>query len=104
MKEDIAPAQLRAARALIGWSREQLAHAAGSTERTIARIELAETLPRPATLQSLRTALEAAGVIFVDENGEGAGVRLRKTGSPAPPSFADTIGTALNSLPKKADE
>lgn len=30
------------------------------------------------TVAAIRTALEAAGVIFVDENGEGPGVRLRK--------------------------
>lgn len=30
------------------------------------------------TLAAIRTALENAGVIFIDENGEGPGVRLRK--------------------------
>jgi len=78
MKEDIIPAQLRAARALAGWSREQLASAAGTTERTIARIELSETMPRTSTLAAIRAALEAAGVEFIPENGGGAGVRLRK--------------------------
>ena len=33
---------------------------------------------RPATIAAIRSALESAGVIFVPENGEGAGVRLRK--------------------------
>ncbi|MET4691245.1 hypothetical protein ABIA13_005753 [Sinorhizobium fredii] len=32
------------------------------------------------TMQAIRSALEAAGVIFIDENGEGPGVRLRKKG------------------------
>ena len=31
------------------------------------------------TLQKLRSAFETAGVIFIDENGQGPGVRLRKT-------------------------
>jgi predicted transcriptional regulator len=78
MKQDIRPAQLRAARALIGWSRERLALEVDLTERTIARIEDADTSPRQSTLAAIRTALEAAGVIFIDQNGEGPGVRLKK--------------------------
>ncbi|NKE43643.1 helix-turn-helix transcriptional regulator [Roseomonas frigidaquae] len=72
------PAQLRAARALVGWSRPQLASAAGTTERTLARIEGADTAPRDSTIAAIRAALEAAGVDFIAENGGGPGVRLRK--------------------------
>ena len=75
MKQDIAPAQLRAARALVGWSRDKLAEVADTTTRTLARIEAGETVPRPATLTSIRAALEAAGVEFT--NGDAPGVRLR---------------------------
>lgn len=78
MKNDILPAQLRAARALVGWSRDKLAGAAGTTERTIARFEDGLTSPRVSTAAAIRTALEAAGVMFIDENGNGAGVRLAK--------------------------
>jgi transcriptional regulator with XRE-family HTH domain len=78
MKKDILPSQTRAARALVGWSRDDLAAAAKTTVRTIARFELGETLPHPRTLAAIRTALEAAGVEFIAENGGGAGVRLRK--------------------------
>lgn len=46
--------------------------------RTIAHFEKGQRQPIPANLTALRTALEAAGVIFVAENGEGPGVRLRK--------------------------
>jgi predicted transcriptional regulator len=77
MKKDIAPAQLRAARALVDWSRERLAAAAQTTERTVARIEAGETTPRGSTVAAIRAALEAAGVEFIDENGGGPGVRLR---------------------------
>jgi transcriptional regulator with XRE-family HTH domain len=77
MKEDILPAQLRAARALVDWSREDLAAAAKTTTRTLARIEAGETEPRGSTLAAIRAALEAAGVEFIAENGGGAGVRLR---------------------------
>jgi len=76
MKEDIRPAQLRAARALVGWSREDLAAATGTTVRTLARLEANETQPRVSTLSRIRSALENAGVEFT--NGDAPGVRLRK--------------------------
>jgi transcriptional regulator with XRE-family HTH domain len=76
MKEDIIPAQLRAARALVGWSREDLAAATGTTVRTLARWETDETQPRASTLSRIRAALERAGVEFT--NGDSPGVRLRK--------------------------
>ena len=44
---------------------------------TVSRLERGEEI-MPRTLQAVRSALEAAGVIFIDENGEGPGVRLRK--------------------------
>lgn len=84
MSEDIHPGQLRAARALIGWTREQLAEAAGTTTRTLARLEAGETEARTSTARAIRAALETAGVIFVQENGEGPGVRLRRTDKEKP--------------------
>lgn len=66
---------------MIGWSREDLAAAAGTTIRTLARLEGGETAPRAGTLAAIRAALEAAGVEFIAENGGGPGVRLRKGGS-----------------------
>lgn len=76
MKTDILPQQIRAARALIDWTREDLANASGVTVRTLARIESSQTLPRPATLQAISSALEAAGIEFISQNGGGPGVRL----------------------------
>lgn len=78
IKVDITPPQLRAARALLDWSREELASKADTTARTLARIEAGETVPRQSTTEAIRSALEAAGVQFIPENGGGAGVRLRK--------------------------
>jgi len=78
MSDDIKPSQLRAARALIEWTRETLAAAAGTTTRTLARLESGEASPRASTSKAIRSALEAAGVEFIPENGGGAGVRLRK--------------------------
>ncbi|MDL2410712.1 helix-turn-helix transcriptional regulator [Rhizobium calliandrae] len=78
MKKDIYPEQIRAARALIDWTREDLADASGVTIRTLARLESAQTIPRQTTLKALSAALEAAGVEFIPENGGGPGVRLAK--------------------------
>lgn len=44
---------------------------------TIVRLEAGEEL-KPRTVEAIQRAFEEAGVIFVDENGEGPGVRLRK--------------------------
>ena len=74
----IMPAQCRAARALIGWSQDQLAAASKVAKATIANFEAGRRAPYDRTLADLRAALEAAGCEFIDENGGGAGVRLRK--------------------------
>jgi transcriptional regulator with XRE-family HTH domain len=72
--------QIKAARALLAWSQEQLADAAGVSIPTIKRLE-AQDGPlggRSGTAEKIRTTLENAGVHFVKENGGGPGVRLRK--------------------------
>lgn len=72
--------QIRAARALIRWEQKDLAEASKVSLPSIKRLE-AQPGPLAAqarTVEALRQALEAAGVIFVAENGEGPGVRLRK--------------------------
>ncbi|MBB3809868.1 transcriptional regulator with XRE-family HTH domain [Pseudochelatococcus contaminans] len=55
-----------------------LANAANVSRNTVVSFEKGQRTPNPNNLTAIRTALETAGVIFVDENGEGAGVRLRK--------------------------
>lgn len=74
----ITPAQCRAARALIEWSQQQLAEAAKVGVVTVRQFEGNASQPRNSTLEVIQRALESAGVIFVPENGEGPGVRLRK--------------------------
>ena len=64
-------------------TREKLAEESGVPLRTLARLELGEGSPQKRTLAAIRTALEAAGVIFVEENGEGPGVRLKKSAGDA---------------------
>jgi len=77
IKGMISPAQIRAARALIGWKQTELASAAGLSEMSVKNIERGSTDPRVSTLEAIRTALEAAGVEFInDERGDGV-VRLR---------------------------
>lgn len=73
--------QMRAARALLGWSQVELSHAAGVSLPTIKRLEPGDDplTGSHQTIEAIRRALEAAGVIFVAENGEGPGVRLKKS-------------------------
>ncbi|MEQ1952475.1 helix-turn-helix transcriptional regulator [Mesorhizobium sp. CN2-181] len=74
----LTSAQCRAARALLEWSREELAAASKVAVRTVVDFERNAREPREVTKDALQRALEAAGVIFVAENGEGPGVRLKK--------------------------
>jgi hypothetical protein len=79
----LSAAQIRAARALLRWSAADLAKEASVGANTIRRAEVAEgrTSLTAANELAIRRALEAAGVDFIDENGGGAGVRLRKPGN-----------------------
>jgi len=76
----LTSSQIRAARALLRWSAEDLARDSAVGITTIRRAELAETETSltVANDRALKNALENAGVEFIDENGAGAGVRLRK--------------------------
>ena len=75
----LTSAQIRAARALLRWSAEDLARESTLGVTTIRRAELSEgeTSMTTANDSAVRRTLEAAGVEFIDENGGGAGVRLR---------------------------
>lgn len=59
-------------------SQDRLAEASGVAKRTIASFENEDRQPYERTRAALREALEAAGVEFIQENGGGPGVRLRK--------------------------
>jgi transcriptional regulator with XRE-family HTH domain len=74
----ITAAQCRAARGLIAWSQQDLAQRAGIGTVAVHQLENGTSSPRRATLDVVRRAFETAGVEFIDENGGGAGVRLRK--------------------------
>jgi transcriptional regulator with XRE-family HTH domain len=73
--------QIRAARALLGWSQAQVAQHSGLSVPTVKRAEGAGAIAAAAeAVAAIRAALVAAGVEFIPENGGGAGVRLRARG------------------------
>jgi ribosome-binding protein aMBF1 (putative translation factor) len=76
----VAGFQIRAARAVLGWSAEDLARESSVSLRTIRRAEVSEVHANVTVANELavRRALEVAGVEFINENGGGPGVRLRK--------------------------
>lgn len=72
---------MKAARALIDWNQKQLADAARVNVNTIRAMEgrgQESFVSGFDTVQKVEAALIAAGVIFIAENGGGAGVRLAK--------------------------
>lgn len=64
------------ARAALGWSVRDLGERAGVTANTISRYENGSDALTE-TLLKLRRVFEGAGVIFIPENGGGAGVRMK---------------------------
>ena len=65
------------ARAALGWGVRDLAKKAGVTANTVTRIENGADA-KQSTMDGLQRALEVGGVEFINENGGGPGVRLRK--------------------------
>lgn len=65
------------ARAALNWSTQDLAKAAAVGANTVNRFEAGQDA-RVSSVEKMRKAMEDAGVIFVAENGEGPGVRLKK--------------------------
>jgi len=74
----ITASQCRAARGLLYWTQQELADAARIGVATVRQFEAGGAETRQATLAVLKWAFESAGVEFIDENGGGPGVRLRK--------------------------
>jgi transcriptional regulator with XRE-family HTH domain len=65
------------ARAALDWSTTDLARAANVGVNSVNRFETGRD-SRISTVEKLRSALEAAGIFFIAENGGGAGVRFRE--------------------------
>ena len=68
------------ARAALDWTVRDLAAATGLHRNTITNIEVGRYAGDPATLNLIRAIFIREGIEFIDENGGGAGVRLRKPG------------------------
>ena len=77
----ITAEQIRAGRALVNWSQDELAKAAGVSRPTIKRMETkGPGVSSAGNVDAVMKALEGAGVSFVDPNGMGPGVRMREGG------------------------
>jgi ribosome-binding protein aMBF1 (putative translation factor) len=79
----ISGRQVEEARQLLGWTLSELAGKAETSEWTLRLFEETDRRPPTFVISAIRAVLESAGVIFVDENGEGPGVRLKKVRKPA---------------------
>jgi transcriptional regulator with XRE-family HTH domain len=66
------------ARAALNWTVRDLAEATGLHRNTITNIEVGRYAGDSASLATIRRTLNKAGVEFIEENGGGPGVRLRK--------------------------
>jgi transcriptional regulator with XRE-family HTH domain len=75
---ELRPAQCRAARALLNITQPQLARLAGLGLSTVVDFEKERRQVSVAAVETIERALRRAGVEFIDENGGGPGVRLRK--------------------------
>jgi DNA-binding XRE family transcriptional regulator len=72
--------QVKAARALLGWSQAELARAAGVSVAAISQLEAAggKDIIHSKLMSKLRRAAELAGIEFIEKNGHGKGVCLRE--------------------------
>ncbi len=77
----ITAEQIRGARAMLRWSAKQLAEQAGLSWPTVQRMESTRGVPSGLSknLELVQRALEGAGIIFIDQDELGPGVRLRET-------------------------
>lgn len=72
----ITPRQIRAARALLGWSQQELADRAIVSVNAVMRLERGKVDSRLSTLTAVQRALLRGGVEFISADAKGEGVRL----------------------------
>ena len=72
----ITPRQFRAARALLGWSQQELADRAIVSVNALVRLERGSVDSRSSTLRSVERALVKGGIEFIPADAKGEGVRL----------------------------
>lgn len=73
----ITPRQIRAARALLGWSQQQLADRAIVSLNAVTRLEKGKVDSRVSTINAIEKTLSKAGVEFIPAGDKGEGVRMR---------------------------
>lgn len=80
-EQDLSAVQIRAARALLGWTADDLAQHSRVGWATIQRFEAAGGIPpsRRGTLEKVKVALETAGIEFLGDPIASPGVRLRRS-------------------------
>jgi len=66
---EISSGQIKAARALLDWSQEDLAHASGLSIATVRKLELGHMSPRHSTTRVIRQSIEDAGLEFIEPDG-----------------------------------
>jgi DNA-binding XRE family transcriptional regulator len=76
----LSPRLCKAARSLVGWQQDDLAAKSGVSKSTIGAYETKSEEARLTTMnnKALIEAFERNGILFIEENGEGPGVRLKK--------------------------
>ena len=72
----VSPRQIRAARALLGWSQQELADKAIVSLNALIRLENGKADSRMSTVQAIEGALSKAGIEFLPAASKGEGVRL----------------------------
>lgn len=75
--DTISPSQCRAARGFLNWTQTELAAAAKVSKPTVADFERGARSPHPNNVDAIRSALEAAGITFLNDDGRGPGVRYK---------------------------
>ncbi|MGD0865542.1 MAG: helix-turn-helix transcriptional regulator [Rhizomicrobium sp.] len=70
--------QIRAARALLGWTQQALADRALVAINTVRAIESGRRYPKPGSLSAVRRALEKGGIVFLPNETMGEGVHLAR--------------------------
>jgi transcriptional regulator with XRE-family HTH domain len=74
----ITPAQIRAARALLGWTLDELSEKSGISRRTLTDLESGTHKPQRRTLDKLRACHAKHGIAFVSVDDQPGGVILIK--------------------------
>jgi transcriptional regulator with XRE-family HTH domain len=80
--DQMTPAQCRAARGLLEITQSELADAADLGLSTVVDFEKKRRQVSLGAVEAIQGALERAGIEFIDENGGGEGLRLRKPRRP----------------------